>query len=147
MRYLSELLELIRANPNEYEYLQQNIHPYYHGILANGPDDSYYEITEIMHTMRINAYLDYYVSKNTYYIQIGGYGLYYMKSDPAKLGVPKFNPVLKLRIRLKRGGVTPIYNYRFTTALQVKSLQKSDVNLENKDYLKALAARNQPKGK
>lgn len=70
-RYLYELFDLIRANATEYEYLQQNIHPYYHGILADGPDDSYYEITEIMHTMRINAYLDYYVSKNIQILNLG----------------------------------------------------------------------------
>lgn len=70
-RYLYELFELIHANPIEYEFLQQNIHPYYQGILANGPDNSYYEITEIMYTMRINSYLDYYVSKNVQILNLG----------------------------------------------------------------------------
>ena len=42
-----------------------------------------------------------------------------MASNPANLPVPRFNGAMKLRIRLKRGGSTPIYNYRFTTALQV----------------------------
>jgi len=85
----------------------------------------------------------YYNSKDTYYIQIGGYGLYYMGRDKAKLGVPEFDLQLKLRIRLKRGGSTPIYNYRFTTAIQaVKgTLTKSDADLDDKDYLKALKAR------
>ena len=63
----------------------------------------------------------YYGAKSTYYIQIGGYGLYYMLSNPAGLPVPQFNPGLRIRIRLKRGGSTPIYNYRFTTALQITS--------------------------
>jgi len=70
-RYLTELFDLIRVNQAEYTFLQQNMHPYYNGILANGPDDSYYEITEIMHTMRINAYLDYYVSKNIQILNLG----------------------------------------------------------------------------
>jgi hypothetical protein len=44
---------------------------------------------------------------------------------------------------LKRGGSNPIYNYRFTTAIQAvkNSLKKSDSDLDDKDYLKALAAR------
>ena len=63
----------------------------------------------------------YYAAKQTYYIQIGGYGMYYMAANPANLPVPQFNPGLRIRIRLKRGGSSPIYNYRFTTALQVTS--------------------------
>jgi hypothetical protein len=70
-RYLYELFDIIRANPQEYENLQKEMHPYYNAILANGPDDSYYEITEIMYTMRINAYLDYYVSKNIQILNLG----------------------------------------------------------------------------
>jgi hypothetical protein len=44
---------------------------------------------------------------------------------------------------LKRGGSSPIYNYRFTTAIQAvkNSLKKSDSDLDDKDYLKALAVR------
>lgn len=66
-----------------------------------------------------SALHSYYASKNTYYIQIGGYGMYYMAQNPAQLDIPQFNPNLRIRIRLKRGGSTPIYNYRFTTALQI----------------------------
>lgn len=70
-RYLYELFDLIQKNPIDYKYIQNEIHPYYNSILANGPDDSYYEITEIMYTMRINAYLDYYVSKNIQILNLG----------------------------------------------------------------------------
>jgi hypothetical protein len=91
--------------------------------------------------VQAGAVADYYASKKTYYIQIGKYGLYYMGKDPAKLGVPEFNPKLRLRIRLKRGGSTPIYNYRFTTALQAVSLNKSNVDLENVKDLMTISAR------
>ena len=64
-----------------------------------------------------------------------------MGKDIAKLGVPKFNPKLRLRIRLKRGGSIPIYNYRFSTALQAVSLNKSDIDLENIKDLTAISAR------
>ena len=64
----------------------------------------------------------YYGSKQTYYIQVGGYGLYYMSANVANIpNLPQFNVGLRIRIRLKRGGSSPIYNYRFTTALQVTS--------------------------
>lgn len=88
-----------------------------------------------------DAVSKYYASKKTYYIQIGEFGLYHMGKDPANLGTPAFKPQLRLRIRLKRGGSHPIYNYRFSTALQAKSLAKSDIDLENKDDLAAIAAR------
>jgi len=91
-----------------------------------------------------NAVANYYASKKTYYIQIGsGYGLYYMKNDPARLGIPAFNLQLRLRIRIKRGGSFPIYNYRFTTAIQAKqgSLARSNSDLDDIDYLKALQGR------
>jgi hypothetical protein len=88
-----------------------------------------------------DAISDYYASKKTYYIQIGGKGLYMMGKDPAKLGVPKFKPMIRLRIRLKRGGSMPIYNYRFTTALQVVSIADSQHDLEDTDFLKAILAR------
>ena len=85
----------------------------------------------------LSSLFNYYAAKNTYYIQIGGYGTYYMASNPANLPVPRFNGAMKLRIRLKRGGSTPIYNYRFTTALQVTqkpSKSKFDIDT-NMDFL------------
>ena len=66
-----------------------------------------------------SALHSYYAAKGTYYIQVGGYGLYYMAANPAGLDVPQFTPGLRVRIRTKRGGSTPISNYRFTTALQI----------------------------
>jgi hypothetical protein len=71
IRYLSELNELVNMNPEEYQKIQNEVHTYYKGILANGPTDVFYEITEIMYTMRINHYLDTYVSKNIQILNIG----------------------------------------------------------------------------
>jgi|TARA_B100000900_G_scaffold414613_1_gene441761 hypothetical protein len=85
------------------------------------------------------ALWDYYATKKTYYIQVGGYGLYYMKENPANLPVPQFNPKLRIRIRVKRGGSRPIDNYRFTTALQVVTKPKKSPYDLDKDvvFLKA----------
>lgn len=89
------------------------------------------------------AVSDYYASKDTYYIQIGGYGLYYMSEDVANLGVPELDLKLKLRFRIKRASSIPIYNYRFTTAIQVvkSSLVKSKYNLDDPDFLQSLSSR------
>ncbi len=81
----------------------------------------YLRFTDRFLSIPSSALHSYYGAKSTYYIQIGGYGLYYMAANPANLPVPQFNPGLRIRIRLKRGGSSPIYNYRFTTALQITS--------------------------
>ena len=81
----------------------------------------YFRFKDAFLTIPSSALHRYYAAKQTYYIQIGGYGLYYMEANPANLPVPQFNPGLRIRIRLKRGGSSPIYNYRFTTALQITS--------------------------
>lgn len=65
----------------------------------------------------------YYGTKQTYYIQIGGKGLYYMQKDPAnlkKLGVSRLDGSLKLRIRRKPyGSRSEPWKYRFSTALML----------------------------
>ena len=81
--------------------------------------EDYRRFTDKFLSVPLSSLFKYYAAKDTYYIQIGGYGMYYMAANPGNLPVPKFNGALRLRIRLKRGGSTPIYNYRFTTALQV----------------------------
>jgi hypothetical protein len=87
-----------------------------------------------------DAISHYYMAKHTYYIQIGGgYGLYYMGEDVAGFGVSEFKPQIRLRIRRKRGGSMPLYNYRFSTALQVVSLPRSNTDLEKKDDIERLA--------
>ena len=35
----------------------------------------------------LSSLFNYYAAKNTYYIQIGGYGMYYMAGNPANLPV------------------------------------------------------------
>ena len=80
--------------------------------------EDYRRFTDKFLIVPLSSVFNYYAAKETYYIQIGGYGMYYMASNPANLPIPRLNGSLRLRIRLKRGGSTPIYNYRFTTALQ-----------------------------
>lgn len=90
-------------------------------------------------TIPSSALHSYYAAKGTYYIQIGGYGMYYMAANPARLPIPQFNPGLRIRIRIKRGGSVPINNYRFTTALQVTTRPGiSSYNIDNSvDFIEA----------
>jgi len=84
---------------------------------------------------QVQTLFTYYGTKDTNYIQIGQYGLYYMSSDPAGLstiGVKKFNGTLKLRIRRKpTGSRTEPWKYRFSTALLIdRKPTKSDFDLD-----------------
>ena len=101
----------------------------------------YAKFTDRFVIVNSDAVTNYYASKQTYYIQVGKYGLFYMGEDVAELGVPEFKPILRLRIRLKRGGSNPIYNYRFTTALQATSLNISNIDLESTKDLTVISAR------
>ena len=83
----------------------------------------------------LNTFQDYYLGKNIPYIQIGDYGLYYLKGhDPAGLkfvGASDFNSSgasMKLRIRNKPSGGG---NYRFSTALLIdKRPRRSGFDLD-----------------
>ena len=84
---------------------------------------------------------DYYAVKNTYYIQIGGYGLYYMDANPANLPIPQFDVTARLRIRMKPSQSYPVYSYGFKTAILVQTKpQKSTMDLDKISDLDKLAA-------
>jgi hypothetical protein len=106
-------------------------------------DHDYKNFKDVFVNIPRTAVANYYNSKKTYYIQIGGFGLYHMGKDIAKLGTDEFKLQLKLRIRIKRGGSIPIYNYRFTTAIQAVngSLKKTILDLDDISFLSALSAR------
>ena len=94
-------------------------------------DHDYKHFTDTHVSIKSEAVENYYGVKHTHYIQIGKFGMYYMLRDIAGLKIPRFSPQLSLRIRLKRGGSHPIYNYRFSTAIQVKgTIAKSPVDLD-----------------
>lgn len=61
----------------------------------------------------------YYRDKNCHYIQIGGYGFYYLDNDILRLGVPRFDGTLKLRFRAKTIHSTPLWAYGFYAVLKV----------------------------
>ena len=115
------------------------------GVVANNEitqqmvTDDYRKFTEKFLSVPSAALHSYYAAKNTFYIQIGDYGMYYMGGNPAGLPIPQFTPVLRIRIRLKRFRSTPIHNYGFTTALQVtQKPARSSYNIDtNTDFLES----------
>tara|TARA_B100001093_G_C26496803_1_gene871466 strand:- start:35 stop:757 length:723 start_codon:yes stop_codon:yes gene_type:complete len=84
---------------------------------------------------------DYYAVKSTYYIQIGGYGLYYMSANPANLPIPQFNVSARLRIRMKPSQSYPVYSYGFKTAILVQGKpMRSTMDLDRRTDLDKLVA-------
>lgn len=90
-----------------------------------------------------NAFASYYAAKGVNYIQIGGKGLYYLKSDPnglRNLGASGFldsGATMKLRIRTK--GSASQGTYRFSTALLMdRDPRKSGFDLDTEDALERL---------
>lgn len=65
----------------------------------------------------INFLYDHYEEKNCYYIQIGGGGLYYLKSNPLKLPIPQLQMTFSIELRLGRSGST----YRSSLKAEVAS--------------------------
>ncbi len=79
------------------------------------------------------AYLhQFYARKNCFYIQIENKGFYYLERDIAGLGVPQFDPNLRLRLRAKVRNSFPAYNYSFFATIKVnkRSIRKSEFDIE-----------------
>lgn len=74
----------------------------------------------------------FYARKNCYYIQVEGKGFYHLERDIAQLGVPRFDPILRLRLRAKVRNSVPAYNYSFFATLKVnkRSIRKSEFDIE-----------------
>tara|TARA_A100001515_G_C4530989_1_gene196890 strand:+ start:58 stop:846 length:789 start_codon:yes stop_codon:yes gene_type:complete len=74
----------------------------------------------------------YYNSKNTYYIQVKGYGLYYMGRDIENFGVPRFSRsvgISNIRIRIKTNSASQ-ERWSFLMALKIGRLRKSPFDLD-----------------
>jgi len=68
--------------------------------------DGYQRAIQQMVSASSNFIANMYNSKSTYYIQVGGAGLFYMGKDIYNLGVPKFEGEVKMEVRLKPAGDT-----------------------------------------
>ncbi len=76
----------------------------------------------------------FYARKDCYYIQVENKGFYHLERDIAGLGVPKFDPIIRLRLRAKVRDKFPPYNYSFFATIKVnkRSIRKSDFDIEEK---------------
>lgn len=73
----------------------------------------------------------YYSQKNCHYIQIGGYGFYYLDKDILNLQVPQFDGKLRLRFRAKTIHSVPLWNYGYYAVLKVnKPPTRSSFDIE-----------------
>ena len=75
----------------------------------------------------------YYTTKDTYYIQIQGYGLYHMKKDIRNWGTPGLKDSMssaEIRLRVKTNDA-PKNTWSFLMALKVMGLTKSPLDMDN----------------
>lgn len=70
-------------------------------------------------TIDTERLFDYYRLKDTYYMQVGGFGFYHLDNDPLNLGTPQFDGTLRLRFRAKTIHSIPLYQYGFYVVLKV----------------------------
>jgi hypothetical protein len=52
----------------------------------------------------VSFIFEHYMHKGTFYIQIGGAGLFYLSSNPANLPIPRLSGDVRLEVRAVRGG-------------------------------------------
>jgi len=85
---------------------------------------------------------DHYAKKKCYYIQIGGYGLFYLKENPLNLPIPQLNTAMNLELRLGAAGSkmnqtlkikVASGNMRVQGRLKKQGATKSPYSLENGD--------------
>lgn len=83
---------------------------------------------------------EYYAKKTCFYIQIEGKGFYHLLDDRAGLSVPKFIPVVALRLRAKPHSSIPIHNYSFRVVIvgARRSILPSAHDIEDKNRFPAI---------
>jgi hypothetical protein len=87
---------------------------------------------------------NHYNKKNTFYIQIGGKGLYYMTHDILGLGLPRLKGDMKLEIRPVRSGSKlnkegiRISGATLRVQARILNIVNSDFNLESIETIKLL---------
>lgn len=88
---------------------------------------------------------NHYNKKNTFYIQIGGKGLYYMTKDILGLGLPRLQGDMKLEIRPTRSGSKlnksgiRVSSSTLRVQARILNIAKSKYNLESIETIKLLS--------
>ena len=87
---------------------------------------------------------NHYNKKDTYYIQIGGKGLYYMSKDILGLGLPRLSGDMKLEIRPTRSGSKlnkagiRVSGATLRAQARILNIVKSNFNLESIETIEML---------
>lgn len=92
------LRELVIFDDKTPYFINNNI-TYYEFIKIKNASD--YNFNDIKIKIPKDSIANFYDNKNCKYIQINGYGLYYLIDDPLRFNVPKFEPECVMRIRIK----------------------------------------------
>ena len=85
----------------------------------------------------VNFIEEHYTKKNVNYIHFGKHGLFYMKEDKLKLGVPRLNGDVILEIRPTRNGSKlnasgiRVCNGSLRIQARIKNVKKSHISLED----------------
>jgi hypothetical protein len=103
---LNKLLNYVKQN--DAKLLSENVK----GLPLTAAKNMWEELTSEKFLVPLNAketvpysFLhDHYAKKNCYYIQIGGSGLFYLKSNPLNLPIPQLKIPMAIELRLGRAG-------------------------------------------
>ena len=95
--------------------------------------DAYYDFNKFKpFFLRIphDSVSKYYNGKNTYYMQIGGRGFYFMNANPARISsMVDLSLEVRVQVRLKRNRSYPANDYTFS--LSMRAVPGTLVNTEN----------------
>lgn len=82
----------------------------------------------------------YYKTKNTYYMQIGDAGLFYLANNPLKLDIPKLQGEINMEFRAGKSGIkyNKTYDYEYSTVVlrlqgRLTFKGKSPISIDTKD--------------
>jgi hypothetical protein len=110
--------------------------------------DAYYDFNKFKpFFLRISSdsISKYYNGKNTYYMQIGGHGFYYMNANLARISnLVELKLEVRLQVRLKRNRSSPPNDYTFSVAMRAVpgTLVNTENDLEDPTFLTAVSSMN-----
>jgi hypothetical protein len=99
---IDNLLEFVKNHPNEQEKKKKFPFTCRKSTWEQAQKNNL--LINVKVPLNADFIAEHYSKKNVNYIQIGGAGLFYMKSNPAKLPVPKLEGNIVVEIRTGRSG-------------------------------------------
>lgn len=87
----------------------------------------------------------YYNGKNTYYIQIGGRGFYYMNANPARIAdMVDLSLEVRVQVRVKRNSSYPANDYTFSLSMRAVpgTLVNTENNIEEEAFITKISSMN-----